>query len=597
MTDETTPEEEEEVEVVSAAENETEPEPEIVDIMFMRLNPNPLMHLPICVQGEFFTAILDTGSQINIVSEAALKRIGVSPSPLAAKIVLQLADGSTQKTRNGVTLRLSMGSSTADTKFAVVPSFPNDLLLGLDFMQSHDVVIRPRERLVWINGFKFLLPENQPTTRKSCLFTETEITIPGRSEIPVPLKRFVLTGDLVLCEGTETALTLGLLVAATLSRPEGQQVYVRIANPTNRPVRICAGSALAQAEDVDGDCVDNQGNETRVLMTATKETENETQPEIRSKRMLNAKDLDIGETLNKAERTKLWGLIDSYDDIMSKHESDTGLTDVMTHSINTGDAAPINQRTYRLSFSERTEVQKLVAEYAEAGYIRESDSPWACPIVIVRKKDGTMRFCCDWRKLNSVTRKDALPLPRIDDMMDKLRDAKFFTKLDLTSGYYQVPLDPESRENTAFVTPDGHYEWNVMGMGLTNAPATFQKLMYKVLGGLLWTNCMAYLDDIVVFSNSFDQHLEDLDNVFGRIRACKLKIKPPKCSFAKSGIHYLGFVITAKGVEVDPENTAKVEKFAKPENKKDVRSFVGMSSYYRLSLSRTTRTSQNHSMN
>ena len=183
--------------------------------------------------------------------------------------------------------------------------------------------------------------------------------------------------------------------------------------------------------------------------------------------------------------------------------------------------------------------------------------------------------------MNAVTRKDAMPLPRIDDMIDSLAKAKFFTKLDFTSGYYQVKLTDASQEKTAFVTPDGHYEWRVMGMGLTNAPATFQRLMYKVLGGLLWTNSMAYLDDIVIFSPDFETHLKDLAEVFEKIKAANLKIKPPKCSFAKTGIGYLGFVISEKGVECDPANTDKVASFHEPRCRKEVRSFLGLTSYYR----------------
>ena len=299
------------------------------------------------------------------------------------------------------------------------------------------------------------------------------------------------------------------------------------------------------------------------------------------KRFFRETELDIGTKLSAEEKRKLVELLESVPGIMSQHESDTGLTDLIEHQIFTGEAAPINQGPYRLSFQERESVAKLIAEYIDAGFIQDSDSPWACPIVLVRKKDGTLRFCCDWRKLNAVTRKDAMPLPRIDDMIDRLSKAKYFTKLDFTSGYYQVKLAESAREKTAFVTPDGHYEWLVMGMGLTNAPATFQRLMYKVLGGLLWTNSMAYLDDIVVFSPTFEQHLEDLKQVFGRIQKANLKIKPPKCSFAKDGIDYLGFVITPRGIECDPAKTAKVAEFPEPKDRTEVRSFLGLTSYYR----------------
>lgn len=553
---------------------ESEIEIEGVDSFLVRLNPNPLMSVPLNVNGQLVIGILDTGSQINIISQSALEKLQAEPEMLNNEIVLQLADGSTRKTRHGASLTIGMGTHTTfGTNFAIVPSFPHELLLGLEFMQAHDVTIQTKDRTVWIDGFRFPLPANSPGIGPSACFVELAINIPARTQVLVHLKRFESEDEMVLCEGTETALSSGLLVAPTLCRSVNSMVCVVVANPTSVSIPIIPGTVLAQADTVQ-EAEDEKISIPVLNVSANSDTNQQ-------KRLLNITDLDVGTELSEEQKAKLLELIHSYDDIMSKHESDTGLTDVMQHTINTGDAAPINQRPYRLSFSERSDVQKLVTEYIDAGFIQESDSPWACPIVIVRKKDGTLRFCCDWRKLNSVTRKDAMPLPRIDDMIDRLGKATVYTKLDFTSGYYQVPLDVESREKTAFVTPDGHFEWRVMGMGLTNAPATFQKLMYKVLGGLLWTNAMAYLDDIVVFSKDFDQHLVDLTKVFDRIRKCKLKIKPPKCSFAKAGIHYLGFVITPRGVECDPETTARVENFDIPRNKKDVRSFLGLTSYYR----------------
>ena len=278
-------------------------------------------------------------------------------------------------------------------------------------------------------------------------------------------------------------------------------------------------------------------------------------------------------------------LLKSYSAVMSRHETDTGLTHLTEHNIETGTAAPVHQRPYRVSFAERQALSRLIQEYIEAGYIRESDSPYACPIVLVKKKDGTIRFRCDWRKVNDITRKDAMPLPRIDDMIDRFAGSKYFTKIDFTSGYYQVPLKESAIEKTAFVTPDGHYEWLVMGMGLTNAPATFQRLMYKVLGNLLWKNAMAYMDDVVIFSPTYEQHLKDVEAVLQKIQAAGLKIKPPKCSFAKTEVQYLGFIISAEGVMCDPVNTDKVKAFRTPANRRDVRSFLGLTSYYRRFIS------------
>ena len=147
---------------------------------------------------------------------------------------------------------------------------------------------------------------------------------------------------------------------------------------------------------------------------------------------------------------------------------------------------------------------EIVSRYKKIGLVRDSTSPWACPVVLVAKKDGwkdgTVRFCCDWRKLNAVTVKDRMPLLRVDDTIDRLSRSQYFSKLDFTSGYFQMALDEDAIEKSAFVTPDGHFEWTVMGMGLCNAPASFVRMVSQVLSGLLWTNCLAYLDDVIIFS-------------------------------------------------------------------------------------------------
>ena len=560
--------------------------PDTADVLLLDLALKPLITIPILVGADRIDAVLDTGSQISIINSEAVERLRRKPKDMATRMRLMMANGTTSEARQSTTMPVQVGNKDFEVDFVVVPSFPNLMLLGLDFILRSDVRIVPAEKEIWVNGNRFELPEASRSHRSPGLATAFNVTVPARREIVLDLSTDadISEGSLMLCEGADAPAALGLLVAASVSFAKGGRMQVRVANPTSKDIKLPPGMVIAQAEPVEeviearSFSVLSDSTSAGAPLTSADKPSTAPGPALRP---FPEGELDIGETLTTEQRRRLFRLLDLFPDIMSTHESDTGLTDLVVHQIHTGDAAPINSRPYRLSFAERREVSKLVEEYLAAGFIQESDSPWACPIVLVRKKDGTLRFCCDWRKLNGCTRRDAMPLPRIDDMIDRLAKARFFTKLDFTSGYYQVALAEGAREKTAFVTPDGHYEWLVMGMGLTNAPATFQRLMYKVLGGLLWTNSMAYLDDIVVFSGSFDQHLLDLAAVFERIRSAKLKIKPPKCSFAKTGIHYLGFVITPDGIECDPANTAKVLQFPLPKDKTDVRSFLGLTSYYR----------------
>ncbi|CAF3343980.1 unnamed protein product [Rotaria socialis] len=205
----------------------------------------------------------------------------------------------------------------------------------------------------------------------------------------------------------------------------------------------------------------------------------------------------------------------------------------------------------------------------DQGIISPSASPWASPVILAPKKDGTLCFCVDYRKLNSVTIRDAYPIPRIDDTLDSLQEAKFVSTLDLRSGYWQVEMDKNSREKTAFVTHKGLFEFNVMPFGLTNAPATFQRLMDIVLAGLKWQCCLVYIDDVVIFSPTFEQHIKDLEKVFQALQSANLTLKASKCQFCRREMRYLGHIITQNGFKPDPDLIKSVKNFPQP--KKDQR--------------------------
>ena len=212
--------------------------------------------------------------------------------------------------------------------------------------------------------------------------------------------------------------------------------------------------------------------------------------------------------------------------------------------------------------------------------IQPSSSPWASPIVLV-KKDGNSRFCMDYCKLNAVTRKDAYPLLQIDETLDTLSGSQWFTTLDLASGYWQVELAEEDQQKSAFCTMDGLFEFKVMPFGLYNAPATFQRLMDLVLAGLQWSACLVYLDDIIVLGRDFYGHLQNLQLVLQRIRDAGLKLQPAKCAFFQSEVKYLGHIVSWEGVAADPSNVNKVCSWPVPTTAEEVQQFLGLANYYR----------------
>ena len=270
-----------------------------------------------------------------------------------------------------------------------------------------------------------------------------------------------------------------------------------------------------------------------------------------------------------------------FKDIFASSKEDQGRTTLVHHEIQT-EGPPIRLPYRRQNPIIRAEEATQVQQMLDTGVIRPSQSPWASPIVMVRKKDGGHRFCIDFRQLNSATVKDAMPLPRIDDLLDALLGATWFTTLDLMDGYHQVPIKEEDKAKTAFRTSNGRlFEFNQVPFGLTNAPATFSRLMDKVLDGLAWETCLYYLDDVIIFSSTWEEHLNRLRDVFLRLRAAGLKLSPKKCVMAAKEVRYLGHCVSYDGIRPDPDLLQAIQDIPPPANPKELRSFLGLASYYR----------------
>src|SRR6185437_12537875 len=290
-------------------------------------------------------------------------------------------------------------------------------------------------------------------------------------------------------------------------------------------------------------------------------------------------ELDVGE-LEDDDHDKMEKLLIGYNELFAWTSQDLGRTDLVTHAIDTGDAAPIRQCYYRTSPKECEFLHEEITRMISEGIIRPSYSPWASPIVLVKQKDKT-RFCIDYRKLNSVTKKDSYPLPRIDDLLDILRHSSWYTSLDLASGYWQIEMNPADREKTAFISQFGTFEFDVMPFGLTNAPATFQRLMDRIFREIVGKFVVVYLDDINIFSSSFDEHIHHLTEVFDHLRFAGLKLNPKKCHFAKKELKFLGYVVNRKGISTDSKKVEVVKNFPMPTNLRQLRGFLGLASYYR----------------
>ncbi|BHF73008.1 hypothetical protein SprV_0401608100 [Sparganum proliferum] len=284
---------------------------------------------------------------------------------------------------------------------------------------------------------------------------------------------------------------------------------------------------------------------------------------------VDVKDL-VPAHLDEGSARKLSQLVSEFKDIFDWDGKSTGRTGVTEHCIDTGDARPIRVPPRRLPIFYQKELDALINDMLSRKIIRPSQSPWSSPIVLVKKKDGSMRLCIDYRKLNAVTKKDSFPLPRIDTTLDALAGNSMFSTLDLASGYWQVE-----------VRPSGLYEFETMPFGLANAPSTFQRLMNQVLAQLIPTSCLVYMDDIIVLGKDFDSHLNNIRAVFSSLRQAGLTLKPSKCVFLKPRVKFLGHVVSAAGIETDDEKVTQIREWPTPADVTEVRSFLGLASYYR----------------
>jgi hypothetical protein len=256
-------------------------------------------------------------------------------------------------------------------------------------------------------------------------------------------------------------------------------------------------------------------------------------------------------------------------------------TTIEKHHIPIENPLSIRQRAYRVAPLEQEFIKEEIDRMLKNNLIQPSESPWASPVVLVRKKNGSLRFCVDYRKLNSVTRRDGYPLPRIDELLDMFGRSKYFSTLDLASGYWQVAMETRDQAKTAFITSQGLYEFKVMPFGLTNAPATFQRLMNKVFKEEIGQFVAVYLDDIIIFSATFEEHLQHLRYIFEKLKEAGLRLGKDKCEFCKLELAFLGHIVSGQGISPDPSKIEKIKNFPIPKNTTELRGFLGLASYYR----------------
>lgn len=333
-------------------------------------------------------------------------------------------------------------------------------------------------------------------------------------------------------------------------------------------------AAVSVIEEDETDEVNDEGDNEQKMDT---QMSNERLIQVPSlKQTQTVADVHVSDTLTEEQSRQLRKLIGNYDDVLTDVP---GVTDIGHHDIELTDTRPIKSRPYPLPHALRQVVDDEVKDMLDLGVIEPSSSPYASPVVLVKKPDGSNRFCCDFRKLNLVTVHDAEPIPDQEEIFAKLAKDNYFSKLDLTKGYWQVPLTKQAKPLTAFVTPNGLYQFKTMPFGLVNAPATFSRVMRNLLRGM---DCVHnFIDDILVHTVSWEKHLEVLRELFKRLRKANLKAKPSKCLLGQESLEFLGHQLGRGKIQPRMKKVEAIQQAAQPQTKRQLRSFLGLANYYR----------------
>ena len=544
------------------------------------------------VQTQF---LVDTGAVVTVLSSRiyqAMPEAGRPPLRQPTEpLKLEVANDELLEIDGVMDAKFDIDGQNFEHKIYVAP-IAEEGLLGMDFLCANDYELGARYGLK-LNGQQIYTEARDLAIHVARVTLPEDTIIPATTQVILPA-RVELRGQQFgskygLTESLPGRSIEGLLIGRALVDPTDHIVPVRVLNANNENVELNRGTVVALIHEVDDFVVTGEDESLPIRQlgviqdppSGSDDVDMSAWPDTLRELLARATN-----KLSADESSQLARLLSKHVGLFAKSPTDLGRTSIVQHVIDTGDAKPIKQAPRRPPRAFAGEEEKILQQQLDAGVIRESTSPWSSPLVYVRKRDGSTRPCVDYRKLNEVTRKDAYPLPRIDECLDSLANSRLFSTLDLQSGYWQVELKEEDRCKTSFVSRHGQYEYVVLPMGLCNAPATFERCMDLVLKGLRYSTLLVYLDDIIVMGSSFQEHLERLDEVFSRLGKTGLKLKGKKCELLQKEVPFLGHVVSAEGLKPDPARVAAIKEWGIPKIQTDVRSFLELCSYYRRFIPR-----------
>lgn len=550
----------------------------------------------ISIEGDTVVGLLDTGSQVSTISRSYVHNLNKSVKPLGDLLRVDNASGLEMAYDGYVDLDVNLAPEHPECKctvpFLVVPDTDYHqkvpVLIGVSVIRhfadtateyaGENFAQKLQVPSAVHLGVRSVKLQQRHLEKSKGVVADVKVfqqeTIPAHSSLVIAGKTKVLleapdtmcTVEYAVSKGKENGLNVAPCVVRVQKHTTG--VLVDVVNDTDRDITLETGTLIAKLHSID---------------IVKPQSDTDPQPDFLEQfKLSHLSKLEKEGEITTAQIDLVSKFLLDNQSAFCKNDFDIGHSTVYKHRINLTDDTPIKQRCRFIPPRIYDELAEHLQMLLDMQVISESDSPWSQNLVYARKKDGSLRLCQDFRALNARTIQDAYEIPRMDDLLNVIKGMKWVSTIDLAWSYWQTEIDERDRHKTAFTVGHlGHFQWNRMAFGLTSAPATQQKLMSRILKGLHMRCCVVYLDDVLVFSSSFEQHLKDLSAVIKRITDAGLKIKGSKCEFFQKSAKFLGHVVSDKGIHTNPEYIQAVREYPTPQSTKDIERFLGLAGFYR----------------
>ena len=553
------------------------------------------------LNGVSVQSLIDTGSQISTISKCFYDEYLSNVEIRSLNEILQVegANGSRVPYFGYVEVQLKVPDCLIDCSyipalFLIVPNTSYNsktpVLLGTNVLYTCSQLqeagkFQPTSG-IWQRAFNVSRIQMQTRVLGMPVYTQKSVKIPATSRVMVQgfcgalSSRYLGNKSVVIEADGNLNLPSGLLVTPVWISGKDLTCHlqVEVNNISQRDVELAAHTAFCDVYPVDVESYGTSENSKR-MVHQFQQTVNEDRVAIPDEDFLKMFELSHL-TLEQQEQMKR--LLLKWKCVFSLHDQDLGLVKGYEHHIHLTDPTPFKDRFPHIPPHMVEEVREHLKNMEKTGVIQPSHSQYSSPLVLVRKSDNSLRFCVDFRKLNKRTLSDCYSMPSVESTLNRLAGAKYFSSMDLKTGYWQIPLAPEDRHKCAFSAGVlGFWEYLRLPMGISNACSSFQRMIESVMDTLNLDACLLYLDDIIVASASYEEHLDKLEKVLQRLWERGLKLKPSKCSFLQEEIKYLGCLVSSDGVKADPKKIESVRQWPVPQSYIQLRRFLGFSGYFR----------------